>query len=106
MGDHLLAAIVNGAKFSEKVADGHHLVAMGARSAGSKPFAKDAALVATLLTQQACLTHGALVDDGRLWETASKAVYFGETGRLFRHCGINVVSVLPTRAALVESRGD
>jgi len=46
---------------------------MGARSAGSEPSAKDAALVATLLTEHSCIARGALVDDGRLWETASKA---------------------------------
>jgi len=46
---------------------------MRVRSAGSKPFAKDAALVAALLTQDACLTRGALVDDCRLWEPAGKA---------------------------------
>jgi arsenate reductase-like glutaredoxin family protein len=46
---------------------------MGAQSAGSKPSAKDAALFAALLTEQSCIARRALVDDGRLWETASKA---------------------------------
>jgi hypothetical protein len=73
LADHLLCAIVNGAKFSEKVTDRHHLVAMGARSAGSKPFAKDAAFVAALLTQRPRVTLGALVDDGRQWESVGKA---------------------------------
>ena len=61
------------AHLSEKVADGDQLVAMRARSSRSKPSAKDAALVAALLTEQACLARRALVDDGRLWETAGKA---------------------------------
>jgi hypothetical protein len=46
---------------------------MGARSSGSKPSAKDAAVFATLLTEQARIARGALVDDGRLRQTASKA---------------------------------
>ena len=46
---------------------------MGARSTGSEPPSKDAALFATLLTEHSCITRGALVDDGRLRETASKA---------------------------------
>jgi hypothetical protein len=45
---------------------------MGARSTGSKASAKDAALFATLLTEHSCIARGALVDDGRLWETAGK----------------------------------
>ena len=58
---------------AEQVADGDHLVAMGAQSAGSKPSAKDAAVFATLLTEQARVARRALVDDGRLRQTASKA---------------------------------
>jgi hypothetical protein len=46
---------------------------MGARSTRSEPPSKDAALVAALLTQQACLTRGALVDDGGQWEPVGKA---------------------------------
>ena len=46
---------------------------MGARSAGSEPPSKDAALFAALLTEHSCIARGALVDDGRLRETASKA---------------------------------
>jgi hypothetical protein len=46
---------------------------MRARSAGSKPTTKNTALVAALLTKEARVALGALVDDGRLWETASKA---------------------------------
>jgi hypothetical protein len=46
---------------------------MRAQSSGTKPSAKDAALFATLLTEHSCIARGALVDDGRLWETASKA---------------------------------
>jgi hypothetical protein len=42
-------------KLSEQVADVDHLVAIGARSSGSKPPAEDAALVATLSTEQACI---------------------------------------------------
>jgi hypothetical protein len=44
-----------------------------ARSTGSKSFSKHAALVATLLTEQSRIARGALVDDGRLRQTASKA---------------------------------
>jgi len=46
---------------------------MGARSSGSKPSAKDPALCAALLTEDARLARGALVDDSRLREAASKA---------------------------------
>jgi len=46
---------------------------MRARSTGSEPPSKDAALFAALLTEQACIARRALVDDGRLWETAGKA---------------------------------
>jgi hypothetical protein len=46
---------------------------MRARSAGSEPLSEDAALLAALLTEQACIARRALVDDGRLWETAGKA---------------------------------
>jgi len=47
---------------------------MRARSTGSEPRSKDAALFAALLTEQACIARRALVeDDGRLWETAGKA---------------------------------
>jgi phage baseplate assembly protein W len=63
----------NGANFGDKVVDGHHLVAMGARSSGAKPTAKNAALVTALLTKEPRITLRALVDDGRLWETAGKA---------------------------------
>ena len=63
----------NGAKLSEKIADGHHLIAMRAWSARAKPFSENAALVTTLLTQEPRITLRALVHDGRLWETASKA---------------------------------
>jgi hypothetical protein len=55
----------NRAELGEKVADGDHLVAMGAWSTGSKPSSKNAALVAALLTKEACIALGALVDDGR-----------------------------------------
>ncbi len=72
MADHLLCAIVNGAKLSEKVTDGDHLVAMRAGSAGSKPTTENAAFVAALLTQEPRITLGALVDDGRFWETPGK----------------------------------
>ena len=40
---------------------------------GSKPTTEYAALVAALLTEERRITRGALVNDGRLWETASKA---------------------------------
>ena len=46
---------------------------MGARSTGSEPSSKDAALFAALLTEQSRIARGALVDDGRLREMASKA---------------------------------
>jgi hypothetical protein len=46
---------------------------MGARSTGSEPPSKDAALFAALVTEHSCIARGALVDDGRLRETASKA---------------------------------
>src|ERR1700704_1483452 len=46
---------------------------MGTRSSGSKPTTEYAALVAALLTKERRITRGALVNDGRLWETASKA---------------------------------
>ena len=45
---------------------------MGARSTGSEPPSKDAALFAALLTEHSCIARGALVDDGRLRETAGK----------------------------------
>ncbi len=43
---------------------------MGARSSGSEPFGKGAALLAALLTEQSRIALGALVDDGGLRETA------------------------------------
>jgi hypothetical protein len=46
---------------------------MRARSTRSEPPSKDPALFATLLTEHSCIARGALVDDGRLRETASKA---------------------------------
>jgi hypothetical protein len=46
---------------------------MGARCSGSKPTSKSTALVAALLAKEPRITLRALVDDGRLWETASKA---------------------------------
>jgi|GraSoiStandDraft_24_1057298.scaffolds.fasta_scaffold411462_1 hypothetical protein len=46
---------------------------MGARSSGSKPPSKDAALFATLLTKHPHLTRWALVDDGHRRESAGKA---------------------------------
>jgi hypothetical protein len=46
---------------------------MRARSTGSKPPSKDAALFAALLAKHPHLTLWALVDDGRLRETAGKA---------------------------------
>jgi len=46
---------------------------MWAQPSGSKPSAKDAALVAALSTEYSRVARGALVDDGRLWETAGKA---------------------------------
>ena len=46
---------------------------MRARSSGSEPFGKDAALFATLLTEQSRFAFGALVDDGRLRQTAVQA---------------------------------
>ena len=46
---------------------------MGAWSTGSKPSSKNAALVAALLTKEACIAFGALIDDDRVWETAGKA---------------------------------
>ena len=46
---------------------------MGARSSGSKPFRKDAAVFASLLTEQARVARWALVDDGRFRETAVQA---------------------------------
>ena len=45
---------------------------MGARSTRSEPPAKDAALFAALLAKHPHLTLWALVDDGRLRETAGK----------------------------------
>ena len=45
---------------------------MGARCAGSKPTSKSTALVAALLAKEPGITFGALVDDGRRWETAGK----------------------------------
>jgi hypothetical protein len=48
---------------------------MGAKSSGSKPPSKDAALFAALLTEQSRIARGALIDDGRLWETVSKAEF-------------------------------
>src|SRR5215470_14415865 len=42
---------------------------MGARSSGSEPSRKDAALLAALLTEQSRITRGALVDDGSLRQT-------------------------------------
>jgi 2-methylisocitrate lyase-like PEP mutase family enzyme len=56
----------NGAKLREQVAESDHLVAMGAWSAGSKAFAKDAAIFAALLSEQSRIACGALVDDGGL----------------------------------------
>jgi hypothetical protein len=46
---------------------------MGARSSGSKPSAKDAALFAALLPEQSRIARGALVDDGGLRQAVSKA---------------------------------
>src|SRR4030088_1138013 len=46
---------------------------MGAQCAGSKPTSKSTALVAALVAKERPITRGALVDDGRRWETASKA---------------------------------
>lgn len=46
---------------------------MRARSTGSKPSSKDAAVFAALVAKHPHLTLGALVDDGRLWKTAGKA---------------------------------
>ncbi len=46
---------------------------MRARSSGSEPSRKDAARFASLLTEQARVARGALVNDGRLRQTASKA---------------------------------
>ena len=46
---------------------------MGARSSGAKATTKNAAFVAALLTEQSRIARGALVDDGRLREAASKA---------------------------------
>ena len=46
---------------------------MGARSTGSEPPSKDAALVAALLTEQAGIALWALVNDGCLREAAGKA---------------------------------
>jgi hypothetical protein len=46
---------------------------MGAWSSGSKPSAENAAFFAALLTEQSRIAGGALVHDGRLGETASKA---------------------------------
>ncbi len=45
---------------------------MGARSTGSEPPSKDAALVAALLTKEPGITLGALVDDGRPGQTAGQ----------------------------------
>ena len=45
---------------------------MGAQCAGSKPTSKSTALVAALLTKERRITRGALVNDGRRWETAGK----------------------------------
>ena len=46
---------------------------MGAWSSGSEPFAKDAALIAALLTEQSRVARGALVDDDRLRQATSQA---------------------------------
>jgi len=46
---------------------------MRARSSGSEASGKDAALFAPLLAKHPHLTLWALVNDGRLWETAGKA---------------------------------
>jgi hypothetical protein len=46
---------------------------MGARRSGSKPTSKSTAFVAALLAKEACITLGALVDDGRSWKAAGKA---------------------------------
>ena len=45
---------------------------MGAQCAGSKPTSKSTALVAALVAKEPGITLGALVDDGRRWETAGK----------------------------------
>ena len=45
---------------------------MGAQCAGSKPTSKCTALVAALVAKEPGITLGALVDDGRRWETAGK----------------------------------
>jgi len=49
------------------------LVAMRAGSTRSEPPSKDAAFFAALLAKHPRLTRWALVDDGRLRQTASKA---------------------------------
>ena len=46
---------------------------MRARSSWSESSGKDAAFLAALLTEHPHLTLWALVNDGRLWETAGKA---------------------------------
>ena len=46
---------------------------MRARSSGSEPSAEDAALFATLLTEQARIARRALVDDGGFREAVGKA---------------------------------
>src|SRR5437763_16372025 len=73
LADHLLPANRNGAKIAEQNGDCHRLIAMGARCAGSKPTSKSTALVAALLAKEPRITLGALVDDGRLGETAGQA---------------------------------
>src|SRR3981189_1618132 len=45
---------------------------MGAQCAGSKPTSKSTALVAAPVAKGPGITLGALVDDGRRWETAGK----------------------------------
>ena len=62
----------NGADLGQEVADGHGLIAVGAWSTGSKSTSENAALVAALLTKEPGLTLGALVDDGRPWQTAGQ----------------------------------
>src|SRR5437763_6576645 len=72
LADHLLPANRNGAKIAEQNGDCHRLIAMGAQCAGSKPTSKSTALVAALVAKEPGITFGALVDDGRRWETAGK----------------------------------
>ena len=73
LADHPPSGNRNGAKIAEQIGDRHRLIAMGAQCPGSKPTSKSTAFVAALLTEQSRIARGALVDDGRLREAASKA---------------------------------